>query len=148
MKHRVTESTEDGYEAVIPVPDEWLDKLWGVVKRGSSPDLTAPYKVPTTVTFIDIAGLVRGAHKGEGLGNQFLAKIREVNALVHVVRGFFDPYVPHQHVAHEPGTLEQVLYDVEIVNLELQIAGVTKPTIYVLNVGEREVKDKTEMKRG
>lgn len=142
-------TTIEPHEAVIPVPDEWLDKLWEMISEDPSakPRMTEPEKVPAPVTFVDIAGLVRGAHKGEGLGNQFLAKIREVNAIAHVTRGFFDSYVPHQHIAHEPGTLEQVLYDIEIVNLELQIAGISKPTIYVLNVGEREIKDKIEMQR-
>ena len=132
-------TTIDPHEAVVPVPDSYLRRLSELVE----PEET----IPAIVTFIDIAGLVKGAHKGEGLGNQFLGKIREVNAIVHVVRGFIDPYISHQHLTHEPGTLEQVLDDIEIVNLELQIAGITgKPTIYVLNVGEREITDVAEMK--
>ena len=74
--------------------------------------------MPATVTFIDIAGLVKDAHKGEGLGNQFLAKIREVDAIVHVVRAFEDPNVDHQHPIHTPGSLEQIIEDIEIVNIE------------------------------
>lgn len=133
-------TTIDPHEAVVPVPDNLLKRLSKLVKPKET--------VPATVTFIDIAGLVKGAHKGEGLGNQFLAKIREVDALVHVVRGFIDPYVSHQHITHEPGTLEQILDDIEIVNLELQIAGIKRrPTVYVLNVGEREITDVAEIKR-
>lgn len=133
-------TTIEPHEAVVSVPDSDLERLSKLVKPQET--------VPATVTFIDIAGLVKGAHKGEGLGNQFLGKIREVDAIVHVVRGFFDQYVTHQHIIHEPGTLKQVLYDIEIVNLELQLAGIEgKPTIYVLNVGESEVADEVEMKR-
>jgi len=133
-------TTIDPHEASVLVPDEYLNRLSEIIK----PD----EKVPASVTFIDIAGLVKGAHKGEGLGNQFLAKIREVDAIVHVVRGFIDPYVSHQHVAHEPGTLKQVVYDIEIVNLELQLAGISqKPTIYVINAGEPNIKQQDEIKK-
>ncbi len=120
------------HEAVISVPDGDLVSLSKLVK----PEKT----VPATITFIDIAGLVRGAHKGEGLGNQFLAKIREVDAIVHVVRAFEDPGVSHQHPTHEPGSREQVLEDIEVVNLELELGGITgKPEIFVLNVDENDL---------
>lgn len=133
-------TTIDPHETNIPVPDKYLDRLSKLVK----PQKT----IPATVTFIDIAGLVKGAHKGEGLGNQFLGKIREVNAIIHVVRGFPDPYIPHQHTTHEPGTIKQVLYDIEIVNLELQLAGIKyKPIIYVINVVELQVTQKKIMNR-
>src|SRR3989338_4377988 len=72
---------------VVAVPDERLDKLAALVK---------PEKViPATVRFVDIAGLVRGASQGEGLGNKFLAHIREVDAIAMVVRFFADPNVTH-----------------------------------------------------
>src|SRR5258706_4069471 len=72
---------------IVPVADARMDALMRVVK---------PKKVvPTTLEFVDIAGLVRGASKGEGLGNQFLANIREVNAIAHVVRCFEDANVVH-----------------------------------------------------
>ncbi len=129
-------TTIEPHEAVVPIPDEDLDKLSAMIK----PEVTAP----ATITFIDIAGLVKGAHQGEGLGNQFLAKIREVDAIVHVVRAFKDPYVTHAHPTHEPGTQEQVMEDIEIVNLELEIAGIVgKHSIYVLNFSERELKEPT-----
>lgn len=127
-------TTIEPHEATILVPDPDLNKLSDLVK----PELS----VPASVTFIDIAGLVKGAHQGEGLGNQFLAKIREVDAIVHVVRSFLDPYVTHVHPTHEAGSLEQALEDIEIVNLELELAGISgKQVIYVLNFSEKQLKD-------
>ena len=127
-------TTIEPHEAVVAVPDKNLEELTKLVKPEKSE--------PATVTFIDIAGLVKGAHKGEGLGNQFLAKIREVDAIVHVVRAFVDPLVSHPHPSHEPGSKEQVLEDIEIVNLELELGGISqKPTIYILNVEEKDLKN-------
>ena len=127
-------TTIEPHEAVVAVRDSDLEKLALLVK----PQAT----LPATVTFIDIAGLVKGAHQGEGLGNQFLGEIREVDAIVHVARAFSDPFVTHSHPTHEPGTLEQIMEDIEIVNLELELAGITgKHSIYVLNVGESDLKD-------
>src|SRR6059058_3540096 len=71
----------------VAVPDPRLDKLAATAKSGQI--------IPTRLTFVDIAGLVRGASKGEGLGNQFLANIREVDAIAHVVRCFEDTDVTH-----------------------------------------------------
>jgi GTP-binding protein YchF len=93
---------------VVQVPDPRLDALARIV----SPERT----VPAVVEFVDIAGLVKGASEGEGLGNQFLANIREVDAIVHVVRCFVDPDV--QHVA---GAVDPVR-DREIINIELGLA--------------------------
>src|ERR671918_1067339 len=93
---------------VVQVPDPRLDVLAGIV----SPERT----VAAVVEFLDIAGLVKGASEGEGLGNQFLANIREVDAIVHVVRCFEDPDV--QHVA---GAVDPVR-DREIINLELVLS--------------------------
>lgn len=90
---------------VVPVPDERLDALHKLF-----PD---KHKIHTTLEFIDIAGLVRDAHKGEGLGNQFLGEIRNVDAIVHVVRCFEDP-----NVAHPEGTVNP-RRDVELVEIEL-----------------------------
>ena len=91
--------------AVVPVADERLDAVARVV--GSSK------VVPDTITFHDIAGLVAGAHRGEGLGNQFLANIREVDAIVHVVRVHHDPGVVHPEGRVDP------LADVETIETEL-----------------------------
>ena len=95
-------------KAVVPVPDERLDRLQQL--------LGVPQAIPTTIEFLDIAGLVQGASRGEGLGNQFLANIRDADAIVHVVRCFEDPNVVHVGGAPEPRR------DVEIVNLELILA--------------------------
>jgi GTP-binding protein YchF len=100
--------TIDPNRAIVPVPDERLDALADVVKPDSV--------TPTTVTFVDIAGLVRGAHSGEGLGNRFLSHIRESDAILHVVRGFHD-----ENVAHVEGDVDPVR-DVEIVDNELLLA--------------------------
>jgi GTP-binding protein YchF len=93
---------------IVQVPDPRLDALATIVK----PERT----VPAVVEFVDIAGLVKGASEGEGLGNQFLANIREVDAIVHVVRCFEDPDV--QHVV---GTVDPAR-DREIVNIELGLS--------------------------
>src|SRR6476469_993471 len=93
---------------VVQVPDARLDALAGLVR----PERT----VPATVEFVDIAGLVKGASEGEGLGNQFLANIREVDAILHVVRCFEDADV--QHVM---GPVDSVR-DREVINIELGLA--------------------------
>ncbi|MBI2083244.1 MAG: redox-regulated ATPase YchF [Deltaproteobacteria bacterium] len=93
---------------VVPLPDERLEKIAALFK---------PQKVtPTAVNFVDIAGLVEGASKGEGLGNQFLAHIREVDAIVHVVRCFEDPNVIHVHGKVDP------VRDVSVIETELMLA--------------------------
>ena len=79
---------------VVTVPDKRLEKLEELVK---------PQKVvPTTVEIVDIAGLVKGASKGEGLGNQFLANIRETDAIIHVLRCFENPNVVHVDGSVDP----------------------------------------------
>ena len=90
---------------VVPVPDERLDQLAALVK----PQKT----IPTALEFVDIAGLVRGASKGEGLGNQFLANIRQVDAVLHVLRCFEDPNVTHVEGGVDPKR------DRDIVDTEL-----------------------------
>ncbi len=88
----------------ITVPDERLASLENLVK---------PEKViPTTIEIVDIAGLVKGAHKGEGLGNQFLANIREVDAIIHVLRCFDD-----DNVIHVDGKVDPIS-DKEIIDME------------------------------
>jgi len=124
-------TTIDPHEAVVPLPDTKLQRLSELVK----PEKT----VPATVTFIDIAGLVKGASHGEGLGNQFLGKIREVDAVVHVVREFSDPQVIHVAGKIDPKE------DLEIVNLELELGGIVgKPMLVVYNVDEKNVNKKGE----
>jgi GTP-binding protein YchF len=91
----------------VDVPDERLDKLAALVQ----PERV----VPTTIEFVDIAGLVKGASKGEGLGNKFLANIREVDAIVHVIRCFED-----ENILREEGDINPVS-DKEIIDTELQL---------------------------
>ena len=100
--------TIDPNVGVVPVPDPRLAQLAAIAK---------PEKIlPTTVEFVDIAGLVAGASKGEGLGNQFLAHIREVDAIAHVVRCFVDDDVAHVSRRIDP------LTDIEVINTELALA--------------------------
>ena len=97
--------TIDPNVGVVPVPDERLQKLAALY---NSAKIT-----PAVIEFVDIAGLVKGASKGEGLGNQFLSNIREVDAIVHVVRCFDDPNVVHVDGSVNP------LRDIETIDLEL-----------------------------
>jgi len=93
---------------IVPVPDVRLQSLSELYNG-------APIK-PATVTFVDIAGLVKGASEGEGLGNQFLSHIRACNAIVQVVRAFDDSNVTHVDEAHDPSK------DIEVINTELVLA--------------------------
>ncbi len=97
--------TIDPNVGVVPVPDERLYRLAGL--SGSARE------TPTAIEFVDIAGLVAGASKGEGLGNQFLGHIREVDAIIHVVRCFDDP-----NVVHVSGSIDPA-HDAEIIETEL-----------------------------
>ena len=97
--------TIDPNVGVVTVPDERLDKLAALSKSAK--------KIPAIVEFYDIAGLVRGAYKGEGLGNQFLSHIREVNAIVEVLRCFGGEEIIHVENSVDP------LRDMEIINSEL-----------------------------
>src|SRR5215467_7160351 len=92
----------------VPVPDERLDEVAAIAKSAQV--------TPTQLDFVDIAGLVRGAAKGEGLGNQFLAHIREVDAIVHVVRCFAD-----DDVTHVEGRVDPVA-DIETIETELMLS--------------------------
>ncbi|MDD2695669.1 MAG: redox-regulated ATPase YchF [Anaerolineales bacterium] len=95
-------------KAIVPVPDARVDKLRELVNVGRA--------IHATIEFVDIAGLVKGASKGEGLGNQFLANIRDTDAILHVVRCFEDVNVAHIDAELDPRS------DIEIVNLELLLA--------------------------
>ena len=93
---------------VVTVPEPRLEALAKVVKVAK--------QIPTTIEFVDIAGLVKGASKGEGLGNKFLSHIRDVDALVHVVRCFDD-----EDIVHVTGTVDPIR-DIEIITTELVLA--------------------------
>ena len=140
-------TTIDPNVGVVAVPDERLQKL---------AELSHSKKIiPTAIEFIDIAGLVKGASQGEGLGNKFLANIREVDAIAHIVRVFDDKDITHVHNRVDP------LDDIEIIKTELELADLQtkekrekkkgedlpeldllsdKKVIYVFNVSEAQLK--------
>ena len=96
---------------MVTVPDYRIDKLSEIYK---------PKKTTyATIKFSDIAGLVKGASKGEGLGNQFLGHIREAAAILHVVRCFEDPNIVHVHAGLDP------IDDIEVINTELLLADIS-----------------------
>lgn len=141
---------------IVPVPDERLDVLAKMYETEKV--------VPATVEFMDIAGLVAGASKGEGLGNKFLAHIRECQAICHVVRAFLNDDIVRADNAVETDILAQAKDDIDIINLELQLADeetkakieakrkkdptdqfvpflTDKPVIYMFNVDENGLTD-------
>ena len=142
---------------IVPVPDERLDVLGKMYETEKI--------VPATVEFVDIAGLVKGASKGEGLGNKFLAHIRECQAICHVVRAFKNDDIVRADEKIETDILAQAKDDIDIINLELQLADeetkakieakrkkdpsdenipflTDKPVIYMFNVDEQGLTDK------
>ena len=142
---------------IVPVPDERLDVLAKIYETDKI--------VPATVEFVDIAGLVAGASKGEGLGNKFLAHIRECQAICHVVRAFKSSDIVRADNKPEDDILKQAKDDIDIINLELQLADeetkqkveskrkkdsndenihylTEKPVIYMFNVDENGLTDK------
>ncbi len=118
---------------IVPVPDPRLNKLSALYHN-------APIK-PATVTFVDVAGLVKGASEGEGLGNQFLSHIRTTNAIVQVVRAFHDDAVLTDEATgtHEPST------DIDIINTELVLADLQTVTKRLLFV-QKEAKANPKLK--
>ena len=113
---------------IVPLPDDRLPVLAKLVHTEKI--------VPATVTFVDIAGIVKGASEGEGLGNQFLANIREVDAIVHVVRCFDDP-----NVIHVDGSIDP-LRDIETINLELIFSDLEILERRISKVGRAAFNDK------
>jgi GTP-binding protein YchF len=107
----------------VGVPDERLEKLAAIGKSAQI--------IPTRLTFVDIAGLVRGASKGEGLGNQFLANIREVDAIAHVVRCFEDGDVTHVEGGIDP------IRDIETIETELMLADLDSLEKRAINLEKR-----------
>ena len=141
---------------IVPVPDERLDVLAKMYETDKV--------VPATVEFVDIAGLVAGASKGEGLGNKFLAHIRECQAICHVVRAFKNYDIVRADNKPEDDIIKQAKDDIDIINLELQLADeetkakveakrkkdpqdenipylTDKPVIYMFNVDEQGLTD-------
>ena len=124
--------TIDPNVGVVAVPDERIEKLG---KLYNTKKVT-----PATIEFVDIAGLVKGASKGEGLGNQFLANIREVDAIVHVVRCFDD-----DNVIHVDGSVDAIR-DIETINLELIFADLEVLEKRIAKVAKTARMDKTAAK--
>ncbi len=127
--------TIDPSVGIVPVPDERLDKLYdfSMPKAPSAQGSGGPKKIPAVVEFTDIAGLVKGASEGEGLGNQFLSHIREVDAIAEVVRVFED-----KDILHVSGKVDP-LSDVEVINLELILADLQSVTKRLGSL-EKEIK--------
>ena len=141
-------TTIDPNVGVVAVPDERVDALAEFSKSKK--------KLYTTIEFIDIAGLIKGASQGEGLGNKFLANIREVDAIAHVVRIFPDKNITHVHSSIDP------VNDIEVIKTELELADLEtkekrnekkdkdlpaldllseKKVIYVFNASEAQLTD-------
>jgi len=129
--------TIDPNTGIVPVPDPRLEQIAKIAQSKSV--------VPSTMEFVDIAGLVAGASKGEGLGNQFLAHIRETDAIAHVVRCFEDDNVVHVSGSVSPAD------DIEIINTELALADLeTVDRVYdrsrrVANAGDKDAKSLLEL---
>jgi len=119
--------TIDPSVGIVPVPDERLEKL----SKLSNSKKT----IPAIVEFVDIAGLVKGASSGEGLGNKFLSHIREVDAIIEVVRVFEDDKIIHVHNKVSP------LFDIGVINLELILADLQTVTKRMVNIAK-------DLKRG
>ncbi|QIG46483.1 redox-regulated ATPase YchF [Nordella sp. HKS 07] len=121
----------------VGVPDPRLERLAAIAKSGQI--------IPTRLTFVDIAGLVRGASKGEGLGNQFLANIREVDAIAHVVRCFEDGDVTHVEGGVDP------IRDIETIETELMLADLDSLEKRAVNLekklrgGDKEAKEQYDL---
>lgn len=115
--------TKDPNTGIVPVPDPRLKALAAIV----NPERT----IPTSMEFVDIAGLVAGASKGEGMGNQFLANIRETDAIAHVVRCFDD-----DNVIHVDGRVNP-LSDIETINTELALADLEAVTRAITNLNKK-----------
>ncbi len=143
---------------IVPVPDVRLQNLAETVKASEKME-TLPPEVPATVEFVDIAGLIAGAHKGEGLGNKFLSHIREVNAILHVVRVFEDSDIIKEGSIDPKSDFETIKTELELADLEtvekhtqkknanveeLQLLA-QKPFLVCLNVSEDQLKDASEL---
>ena len=114
---------------IVAVPDSRLDEL---AKNAESKKI-----IPAFIEFVDIAGLVKGASKGEGLGNKFLSHIREVDAIIHVLRCFEDIDITHVHGKIDP------VDDAQIIETELMIADMESVEKRITNLSKKAKSDKT-----
>ena len=126
---------------IVPVPDERLEKLADVSRH--------PPIVPATVEFKDIAGLIAGASKGEGLGNKFLSHIRECDAVCYVLRAFTDPDIIKQGVKDPKSDFEILKIELDLADLEHPDAPPfsEKPFLIALNVDEEDLRNEMEIER-
>ena len=136
---------------IVPVPDERLDKLAKVVKTSKV--------VPATVEFVDIAGLIKGASQGEGLGNKFLSHIREVSVIAHVVRVFSDDNIVKEGVEDPKSDYETVKTELELSDIEMVEKHTKKKnadekmlplfskkhSMVILNVGEEQLAEASSL---
>lgn len=131
---------------VVPVPDNRLKQLSQVIKESEGLSVFPP-EVPAIVQFVDIAGLIAGASKGEGLGNKFLSHIREVDAICHVLRVFSDPDIVKQGVVDPKSDFETVKLELDLADLEHPFAPLLskKPILIVLNVDETDLKKSADI---
>lgn len=141
---------------VVPVPDERLTKLQTVISNQSS---VVPPIVPATVEFKDIAGLIKGASKGEGLGNKFLTHIRETDAICFVLRAFSDPDIIKQGVTDPKTDFEVLKVELDLADEEMMTKHMEKknaepenlplfnkkPFLIVLNVDEEDLKNSGQL---
>ncbi len=124
-------------KGIVTVPDERLEKIAGILKKEKP--------IPTRIEFIDVAGLVKGASKGEGLGNKFLGHIRNAEAVIHVVRCF-----KSADVAHVTGDIDPIR-DIEIINTELGLADMEiierarEKIVKLARSGDREARKRMEL---
>lgn len=143
---------------IVPVPDERLAKLAQVVKESENMS-SFPPEVPATVEFVDIAGLIAGAHKGEGLGNKFLSHIREVDAICFVLRAFTDEDIIREGSVDPQSDLDILKTELDLADLEsIEKREKKKPKVteelplfrnkkvlVVLNVNEEDLKKAKEL---
>lgn len=123
---------------IVPVPDERLAKL--------APIVNTTRLVPATVTFLDIAGLVKGAAQGEGLGNKFLSHIRETSVILHVIRAFTDHNIIKQGVSDPKSDFETIKTELGLADLETKPPHFSdKPDLIAVNVDERELAKASEL---
>jgi len=143
---------------IVPVPDKRLCDLALVVEKSEG---QLPPEVPATVEFVDIAGLIAGAHKGEGLGNKFLSHIRQVDAICHVVRVFSDADIIKAGSVDPKSDFEIVKTELDLADLEMTERHEAKkkkdadteslplfskkPILIVLNVNEEDLKNGEEL---